>query len=87
MSHDLLDLDYLPRLPSDRQVPIGCIGAGFIMADCHLVAYRQAVALNPDRALSHWGLSWVLSKLGEEIEAKQEWEKALQLDPNLDKKR
>jgi predicted dehydrogenase len=23
-------------------VPIGCIGAGFIMADCHLVAYRQA---------------------------------------------
>jgi predicted dehydrogenase len=37
-----LDLDYLPRLPRDRAVPIGCIGAGFIMADCHLVAYRQA---------------------------------------------
>lgn len=36
------DLDYLPRWPRDRRVGIGCIGAGFIMADCHLVAYRQA---------------------------------------------
>ncbi|HEX6985325.1 MAG TPA: Gfo/Idh/MocA family oxidoreductase [Planctomycetaceae bacterium] len=42
------DLDYLPPLPSDsaRQTGIGCIGAGFIMADCHLVAYRQA-GFNP----------------------------------------
>ncbi|MBA3315879.1 MAG: Gfo/Idh/MocA family oxidoreductase [Planctomycetota bacterium] len=41
-------LDYLPRLPSDagQKVGIGCIGAGFIMADCHLVAYRQA-GFNP----------------------------------------
>ncbi|MGH7202305.1 MAG: Gfo/Idh/MocA family protein [Planctomycetaceae bacterium] len=39
-------LDYLPRLPRRRDVPIGCIGAGFIMADCHLVAYRQA-GFNP----------------------------------------
>ena len=39
-------LDYLPRLPANKQVPIGCIGAGFIMADCHLVAYRQA-GFNP----------------------------------------
>jgi predicted dehydrogenase len=37
-----LDLDYLPRLPVDKSPAIGCIGAGFIMADCHLVAYRQA---------------------------------------------
>jgi predicted dehydrogenase len=37
-----LDLEYLPRMPRDKQVPIGCIGAGFIMSDCHLVAYRQA---------------------------------------------
>ncbi|HEV3136795.1 MAG TPA: Gfo/Idh/MocA family oxidoreductase [Pirellulales bacterium] len=37
-----LDLNYLPRLPRDKQVGIGCIGAGFIMADCHLVAYRAA---------------------------------------------
>ena len=35
-----------PRLPRNRQVGIGCIGAGFIMADCHLVAYRAA-GLNP----------------------------------------
>ena len=37
-----LDLDFLPRLPKGRSVGIGCVGAGFIMADCHLVAYRAA---------------------------------------------
>jgi predicted dehydrogenase len=37
-----LALDYLPRLPRRRDFGIGCIGAGFIMRDCHLVAYRQA---------------------------------------------
>src|SRR5439155_21121737 len=36
------ELDYLPRLPRRRDWRIGCAGAGFIMADCHLVAYRQA---------------------------------------------
>ena len=41
-----VELDYLPRLPANKQVGIGCIGAGFIMADCHLVAYRQA-GFNP----------------------------------------
>src|SRR2546423_8506390 len=41
-----LDLDYLPRLPKGRSVGIGCVGAGFIMADCHLVAYRAA-GFNP----------------------------------------
>jgi predicted dehydrogenase len=40
------NLDYLPKLPRDRGMAIGCIGSGFIMADCHLVAYRQA-GLNP----------------------------------------
>src|SRR6184192_610659 len=39
-------LDYLPRLPRRLDVRIGCIGAGFIMRDCHLVAYRQA-GFNP----------------------------------------
>ena len=29
------------ELPRDRSIGIGCVGAGFIMADCHLVAYRQ----------------------------------------------
>ena len=37
-----LELDYLPRMPRHKDVPIGCIGTGFIMADCHLVAYRKA---------------------------------------------
>ena len=39
-------LDYLPRLPRRRDFRIGCLGAGFIMRDCHLVAYRQA-GFNP----------------------------------------
>jgi predicted dehydrogenase len=41
-----LSLDYLPRLPKNRDLPIGCIGSGFIMADCHLVAYRKS-GFNP----------------------------------------
>src|SRR5262245_48013181 len=52
-----LELSYLPRLPRRRDFRIGCAGAGFIMRDCHLVAYRQAgfnpVAIasrGPDRA-------------------------------------
>ncbi len=40
------DLDFRPKLPRDMSPRIGCIGAGFIMADCHLVAYRQA-GFNP----------------------------------------
>jgi hypothetical protein len=39
-------LDYLPALPRDRSPGIGCIGSGFIMADCQLVAYRDG-GLNP----------------------------------------
>src|SRR6266849_310636 len=52
-----LELNYLPRLPRRKDFRIGCVGAGFIMRDCHLVAYRQAgftpVAIasrNPDHA-------------------------------------
>jgi predicted dehydrogenase len=41
-----LDLNYLPKLPKNKQTGIGCIGSGFIMADCHLVAYRN-VGFNP----------------------------------------
>jgi len=43
---DLCDFALHPPMPQRRDVGIGCIGAGFIMADCHLVAYRQA-GLNP----------------------------------------
>ncbi len=39
-------IEYLPRMPRDRSIGIGCIGSGFIMADCHLVAYRKA-GFNP----------------------------------------
>jgi predicted dehydrogenase len=41
-----LELNYSPRLPQNLQMGIGCIGSGFIMADCHLVAYRGA-GFNP----------------------------------------
>lgn len=41
-----LTLDYLPRLPQRKDFRIGCLGAGFILRDCHLVAYRQA-GFNP----------------------------------------
>ena len=37
---------HLPELPKRRDWRIGCAGAGFIMRDCHLVAYRQA-GFNP----------------------------------------
>jgi predicted dehydrogenase len=36
-----LELHYQPTLPRRRDWRIGCIGAGFIMRDCHLLAYRQ----------------------------------------------
>jgi len=39
-------LDYLPRLPRRKDFRIGCVGAGFIMRDCHLPAYRAA-GFNP----------------------------------------
>lgn len=38
----LADSDHLPLLPSRRDVGIGVVGAGFIVRDCHLVAYAQA---------------------------------------------
>jgi predicted dehydrogenase len=39
-------LNYLPTLPRRKDWRIGCVGAGFIMRDCHLVAYRSA-GFNP----------------------------------------
>ena len=35
-----------PPLPENKGFRIGCLGSGFIMNDCHLVAYRKA-GLNP----------------------------------------
>ena len=48
-SHSLIpELNYRPSLPHRKDWRIGCIGAGFIMRDCHLVAYRNA-GLQPRR--------------------------------------
>lgn len=35
-----------PELPRNKSIGIGCVGASFIMNDCHLVAYRKA-GFNP----------------------------------------
>src|SRR5438093_10490642 len=37
-----LSLNYKPRLPQRFDWRIGCLGAGFMMRDRHLVAYRNA---------------------------------------------
>jgi predicted dehydrogenase len=37
-----LDLEYMPRFGGKLDYGIGAIGAGFIMRDVHLVAYREA---------------------------------------------
>src|ERR1043165_4491167 len=41
-----MDLHIHPELPKKRDYRIGCLGSGFIMADCHLAAYRKA-GFNP----------------------------------------
>ena len=37
-----LNLEHLPVLPRKKDYRIGAIGAGFIMRDIHLVAYKNA---------------------------------------------
>jgi predicted dehydrogenase len=39
-------LNIRPTLPRRKDWRVGCVGAGFIMKDCHLVAYRNA-GFNP----------------------------------------
>ena len=41
-----LELNIDPLLPQNKSYGIGCVGAGFIMRDCHLVAYHDA-GFNP----------------------------------------
>lgn len=41
-----VDLNVHPRLPQRRDWRIGVLGAGFIVSECHLVAYRKA-GFNP----------------------------------------
>jgi predicted dehydrogenase len=38
---DPLDPGHLPALPARRDTGIGVVGAGFIVRDCHLVAYAE----------------------------------------------
>lgn len=45
-SDPALGLNYRSALPRRRDWRIGCVGSGFIMRDCHLVAYRNA-GFNP----------------------------------------
>ena len=41
-----MNLNIHSPLPERKDWRIGCIGSGFIMSDCHLVAYRKA-GFNP----------------------------------------
>ncbi|VTR95536.1 oxidoreductase : Putative dehydrogenase OS=Singulisphaera acidiphila (strain ATCC BAA-1392 / DSM 18658 / VKM B-2454 / MOB10) GN=Sinac_1916 PE=4 SV=1: GFO_IDH_MocA [Gemmata massiliana] len=41
-----LGLNYKPTLPRRLDWRVGCVGSGFIMRDCHLLAYRNA-GFNP----------------------------------------
>lgn len=41
-----LNLNIDPQMPNRKDFRIGCIGSGFIMRDCHLVAYQDA-GFNP----------------------------------------
>src|SRR5262245_50529282 len=49
-----LQLNIHPTLPRRKDWRIGCVGAGFIMRDCHLVAYRNA-GFNPVAIASRSG--------------------------------
>lgn len=41
-----MDFEIKPKLPARRDFRIGILGSGFIVSDCHLVAYRKA-GFNP----------------------------------------
>lgn len=45
-SDTALGLNYRPTLPRRKDWRIGCVGSGFIMKDCHLLAYHNA-GFNP----------------------------------------
>lgn len=45
-NHGLMELNIYPPLPRRKDFRIGILGSGFIVNDCHLVAYRKA-GFNP----------------------------------------
>jgi predicted dehydrogenase len=55
-----LDLKINPVMPRNKDFKIGCIGAGFIMRDCHLVAYRSA-GFNP------WAITSLIREESEQV--------------------
>lgn len=48
-----LELATLPEMPKRLDYRIGIIGAGFIVRNCHLEAYRKA-GFNPDGPSHRW---------------------------------
>lgn len=70
-----LDLAIVPPPPPDPSLGIGCVGAGFIMDECHLVSYRRA-GFNPvaitsrtrstaEEVAARRGIGTVYGELGE----------------------
>ena len=53
-----MDLNIHSPLPERRVWRIGCIGSGFIMNDCHLIAYGKA-GFNPVAIASQIGRAHV----------------------------
>ncbi len=82
-SDDDLDLRILPDPVADRSPGIGCIGAGFIMADCHLPAYRAA-GYNVRAICSRNGDSARAAAERHAIPAVQPSIQALLTDPTVD---
>ena len=75
--------NHLPRLPRRRDFRIGCLGAGFIMRDCHLVAYRQA-GFTPVAIASRRPETARAVALERGIERVHDTYEALLADPNVE---
>ncbi|WP_257009842.1 Gfo/Idh/MocA family oxidoreductase [Evansella halocellulosilytica] len=78
-----LELNVEPELPKRKDYRIGCIGSGFIMRDCHLVAYK-------DGGLNAYGIASRTYENAKEVaemhhipNVYQSW-KELVKDPNIE---
>ena len=76
ISPDII-LNHRATLPRRKDWRIGCLGAGFIMRDCHLVAYRQAgfnpvaITLYP---LAQLGRARAAARAGDAAESRKAYE-------------
>jgi predicted dehydrogenase len=72
---DSLNLEHLPDFPVRRDLGIGAVGAGFIMRDCHLVAYAEAgfrvvgITSRTRATAEHVAASRGLSRVFDSVEA------------------